>query len=468
MKEPDNRIRMAVLMAHAPVLIPSVAGSRADRARASIAAMTEAARRVVAAAPDVLIVISPHAPRRKGAVAIWAEDRLKGTLAHFASPDVAIDVPNDWNLVRNLTEEAGRRGVQLWALRHAELDHGALVPLWHLQQAGWSGPTLLLGLHSPDEPGPVELGEAIAAAARRDGRKIAVVASGDMSHRLKPGAPGGYHPEASGFDQSFIECLRARDYRRLMNLDPDLQELAGEDVVESALVAVSAVGWNSEGSEVLSYEGPFGVGYGIAVLHASGGADGRGESPAFRQGVPVVSGKLLPRIARYSIEAALRGDSTQPDFELEGILAERFGVFVTIRGRGGELRGCVGTISPRFGNTLEETWHLAREAAFRDHRFEPVRPDEVGHSRFEVSVVFPPEPIRSAAELDPQRYGLLVATVDGRRGALLPGLDGVETAEAQLDLARRKGGIGAGETASIQRFAVEKFYEEPVENEETG
>src|SRR4029434_6996360 len=97
----------------------------------------------------------------------------------------------------------------------------------------------------------------------------------------------------------------------------------------------------------------------------------------------------LPRIARYSIEAALRGDGSQPNFILEGILAERFGVFVTIRGRTGELRGCVGTISPRFGNTLEETWHLAREAAFRDHRFEPVRPDEVGHSRFEVSVVFP-------------------------------------------------------------------------------
>ena len=467
MKASNNRIAIAALMAHAPVLIPVIATSRADRARASIDAMTEAARRVVDAAPVVVILISPHTPRRRGGFAVWGDEWVKGSLTKFSSPDVTVALPNDQRLMERLFEEASARGVELWRLRDCELDHGAIVPLWHLQQAGWVGPVVVVGLNYPGEPGLIELGQSITAAAGCDGRSVAVVASGDMSHRLKPGSPGGYHPEACGFDQLFIECLRAGDYRRLMSLEPELQELAGEDVVDSTLVVASAVEWNSTGGEVLSYEGPFGVGYGVAILYAARD-HGLLESPSDREEARLASGRLLPQIARYSIEAALRGDGWQPNFALEGILAERFGVFVTIRGRAGELRGCVGTISPRFGNTLEETWHLAREAAFRDHRFEPVRSEEIGHSRFEVSVVFPPEPICSTSELDPQRYGLVVATEDGRRGALLPALDGVGTAEEQLDIARRKGGIEEGETTTIQRFVVEKFCEEDAMAKETG
>ena len=90
-----------------------------------------------------------------------------------------------------------------------------------------------------------------------------------MSHRLQPGAPAGFHPRAKEFDSAFIECLRAGDYRKLPNFDPNLQDMAAEDAVDSTLVAASAVNWNAVGHEVLSYEGPFGVGYGVAILHQS-------------------------------------------------------------------------------------------------------------------------------------------------------------------------------------------------------
>ena len=150
-----------------------------------------------------------------------------------------------------------------------ELDHGAVVPLWHLVDAGWRGPAVLIGLNYPGEPGLVELGEAIAVAARRAGRRVALVASGDMSHRLQPGAPAGFHPRAKEFDGAFIECLRAGDYRKLLDFDSGLSDLAAEDALDSTLVAASAVNWNAAGHEVLSYEGPFGVGYGVAILHHS-------------------------------------------------------------------------------------------------------------------------------------------------------------------------------------------------------
>jgi AMMECR1 domain-containing protein len=80
--------------------------------------------------------------------------------------------------------------------------------------------------------------------------------------------------------------------------------------------------------------------------------------------------------------------------------------------------------------------------------------------RFEVSVLFPLEEVTSTAELDPQRYGVMLATEDNRRGVLLPDVKGIKTVGQQLATVRRKGGIGEFEPVRIQRFAVKKFREE--------
>jgi AmmeMemoRadiSam system protein A len=456
MNKSEGRIIITVLMPHAPVLVPAVGGKRGNQAGASVSAMAETARRVVKAGPDTIVLISPHTPRRRGAFAIWAGGRISGSLAQFGAPAAAVDLPADEILSGLITEEAGMRGLEIWQLHDAELDHGAVVPLWHLADAGWRGPTVLIGLNYPGEPGLVELGEAIAAAARRAGRRVALVASGDMSHRLQPGAPAGFHPRAKEFDGAFIECLRAGDYRKLLDFDSGLSDLAAEDALDSTLVAASAVNWNAAGHEVLSYEGPFGVGYGVAILHHSPTED---VSAGARETDVAEAGKALAQVARRSIEAAFRGDVGKPDMPAEGIPSERHGVFVTLRSPRGELRGCVGTLTPHFGNTAEETWHVARDAAFRDGRFAPVDAHELEQLRFEVSVVLPLEEVASMAELDPRRYGVVLATGDGRRGILLPDVKGIETVEQQLEAARHKGGIGGFEPVRIHRFAVKKSRE---------
>ena len=170
---------------------------------------------------------------------------------------------------------------------------------------------------------------------------------------------------------------------------------------------------------------------------------------------------MLPQIARQSLEAAFRGDAGKPAFGTEGILGERHGVFVTIRGPRQKLRGCVGTPTPHFANTAEETWQMARDAAFHDGRFRPVGARELENLRFEVSVLMPLEEVASPAELDPRLYGVVLTTEDGRRGLLLPDIPGIETVEQQLAGARFKGGIGEHEPVRLQRFAAKKFREEP-------
>jgi AmmeMemoRadiSam system protein A len=130
-----------------------------------------------------------------------------------------------------------------------------------------------------------------------------------------------------------------------------------------------------------------------------------------------------------------------------------------VRHRDGALRGCIGTITPTCKNLVAETWRNARLAALQDHRFSPVKAEELADLRFEVSVLHPPERIPSERELDPQRYGVIVSAPDGRRGLLLPGIAEIQTTEEQLRIAREKGGIGPDESVTLQRFEVDHFEE---------
>ena len=230
--------------------------------------MREAAACVMSFRPETLVLISPHSPRQPRAFGVWAGERLRGSLAQFNAPGAQVNLPNDMSLAQLIVTEARSRDLATWMIDHGTLDHGALVPLWFLAESGLVGPTIVLSLNYPEDGGLSELGQAITAAAHASHRRIALVASGDMSHRLTPNAPCGFHPQAHQFDETFIRLIREGDYHEIGNMDPSLRELAAEDAVDSTLVAAAAVDWRAAGHKVLHYEGPFGVGYGVAILLA--------------------------------------------------------------------------------------------------------------------------------------------------------------------------------------------------------
>jgi AmmeMemoRadiSam system protein A len=449
----------AVLLPHAPILVPAVGGARgsASAAAASTQAMRAAAAALLSYRPDSLVLISPHSPRKPGAYGLWADDRLKGSFEHFGAPLTQVSLPNDRRLANALVVEAQSRSVAIWSISNYRLDHGALVPLWFLAEAGWAGPTIILSLNYSDDGGLTSLGEAIAAAANGLHRRIGLVASGDMSHRLTTNAPCGFHPQAHQFDEMFIHLVSAGNYRELQQINPDLRELAAEDAVDSTLIAAAAVGWLSDGHRVLNYEGPFGVGYGVAILFAE-----RTERARVERNVPATDqrdGDALPGVARQAVWAALSGSSEDAPVANGEYLSSARGVFVTVRRRNGKLRGCVGTLVPVCADLVAETWRNACLAALKDSRFSPITADELADLRFEVSVLHSIQEVAAADELDPRRYGVIVSTGDGRRGLLLPGIESIKSRAQQLRLARKKGWIDLDEPVTVQRFEVDHFEE---------
>lgn len=455
----DHWIVLAGLMPHAPVLVPGVGGRHLAQVAATAAAMRKLAARVVAAKPETLILISPHSPRRAGAIGLWHTPQLRGSLARFGSPEDEVELPRDREFEDRLMEMAKTRHLPLWEIKDESLDHGAVVPLCFLSEAGWCGSTVILGLGHPSEIGRTELGQALAATAAALRRRTVVIASGDMSHRLTATAPSGFHPDARKFDDQVIALLRAGTAESLAQIDPALQEVAGEDVIDSTLIALAAVGHRMDRHEVLSYEGPFGVGYGVAVLFDAT------EQPAERPSENPTAPKMLrhfselPLVARCAVEAQFSGGPPQPPFVAKDQLTEAHGLFVTIRTSQGELRGCIGTLCMREADLVRETWHYAVAAALQDRRFAPVTATELPQLRFTVTVLEPLEAVGSPDELDASVYGVVVSAEDGRKGVLLPAIPGVGSVAAQLTIAREKGGIAPEEPVKLQRFRAQCYCE---------
>jgi AmmeMemoRadiSam system protein A len=165
----------------------------------------------------------------------------------------------------------------------------------------------------------------------------------------------------------------------------------------------------------------------------------------------------LVELARSTIESHVRSGMTiAAPPKLTAEMRQRAGVFVSLHRRGA-LRGCIGTIEPQSPNVALEVISNAIHAATRDPRFPAVRPDELDELEISVDVLQPPEPIGSMEELDPKRFGVIVQAM-GRRGLLLPNLEGVDTPEHQVEIARHKAGIGPSEPVELFRFEVVRYH----------
>lgn len=438
-------IGCATLMCHAPIVVPPIAGPEANRCRHTTEAMRDTARALVAHEPDLIVLISPHTPRRPDSWGIVHAPTLSGSFARFGHPELSYSFLGAPDEASCLADEAQRRGLKTHALGGVGLDHGALVPLHFVAEAGYLGPVLWVALPFPGTGTEETFGQAIAGASMRLGRCWAVLASGDMSHRLTHDAPAGFDPEARHFDRTFVNHLRNGDLKGAVSIDPELAELAAEDVLQSTQVALGAVG-HPTGTRVFFYEGPFGVGYCEALLHSDRSPHARVEPPP----------PLLAQIAYDAIAHHLAGEPYTPPTVNPPWHAPR-AVFVTLRSPSGELRGCIGRVDPIEPTLADEIVDCAISAATRDPRVDPLTRGELATLRIEVSVLESPKEVTSVEELDPARYGVIVSQ-GPKRGVLLPGVEGIHTAQDQLRIALNKAGIAANTPYRIARFTVEKTH----------
>jgi aromatic ring-opening dioxygenase LigB subunit len=248
-------------------LVPEVGGDRIEGVKDSQAAMRDFAERLLETQPETIVVISPHSPLDPHAFTARASAELRGDFRDFYAPQVRLAFANDLGLLDAVEHTARTSGVTFARLsRDYPLDHGALVPLYYLHEAGWRGPLAVFGFTMQNNDKHLAFGRVIAEAAASINRRTALVASGDLSHRLIVDGPYPFEPTAHLFDEQIVDAIANGKADRVIDVDDVLRNRAGECGYRSILIALGVVGHNLRDHQVLSYEGPFGVGYMVAIL----------------------------------------------------------------------------------------------------------------------------------------------------------------------------------------------------------
>ena len=458
----------AVQVPHPPLIIPEVGHGEEKGIQATIDAYEAAAKFIADLNPDTVIISSPHSILYSDYFHISPGPSAKGSMAQFGAPQVKFSVNYDEELVRAIDGAAKQAGIAAGTLgnRQPELDHGTMVPLYFLAKYCRSCKVVRLALSGFSLKEHYRLGMLIAETAEKLGRKIAWIASGDLSHKLTKNGPYGFNAAGPVYDKKIMEIMGSGNFPELFSFKDAFLEEAAECGHRSFVLMAGALDGLAVKAERLSYEGPFGVGYGVTLFTPLG----KDESRHFLDAYDTIRNRMKAerlakedeyvKLAREVIEHYVNskgGYLRSPQHIAPEMTAQKAGVFVSLKIRGA-LRGCIGTIGPMYDNVAEEIRHNAISACSRDPRFTPVTPEELDELEYSVDVLGPMEPISSPAQLDVKRYGVLV-TKGSRSGLLLPNLPGVDTIEQQVDIAKQKAGIRPEESGcQLQRFEVIRHF----------
>ena len=452
----------AFMVPHPPMIVPEVGRGSEGQIEATRAAYARAAREIAALAPETIIISSPHATMYADYFHISPGRGAEGDFGRFRAPGVRFREEYDAELVGTIGRLAVANGLPAGTRgqREPALDHGTMVPLYFIRQVCSGFKIVRVGLSGLPLEDHYRLGQLIRRAVGETGRRAVFVASGDLSHKLQRYGPYGYAPEGPQYDERIMDVCGRAAFGELFDFDEAFCERAAECGHRSFVIMAGALDGVAVAAERFSHEDVTGVGYGICAFRPGD----RDDSRRFldirqREQEKRLTGereKCDPwvQLAWQSVESWVLRHRVMdvPEGLPEALARRRAGAFVSIH-KQGRLRGCIGTISPTQPSLAGEIIHNAVSAAARDPRFDPIKPEELKWLEINVDVLGEPEDIASEAQLDVKRYGVIVSR-GHRRGLLLPDLEGVDSVEQQVAIARQKAGIGPKEKVDLQRFEV--------------
>ena len=419
------------MVPHPPLIVPEVGRGGEKQVEKTIRSYERVAEEIASLSPETIIITSPHATLYADYFHISPGKHAKGSFAGFRAPGVKFSEDYDEDLVDKISEIAYSEDFPCGTLgeEEPELDHGTMV-----RNKYKGGKIVRIGLSGLPLTDHYKLGMILSRAIDALGRKTVIVGSGDLSHKLQDYGPYGFAKEGPQYDERIMDVMGRGAFGELFGFDEAFCDKAAECGHRSFVIMAGAWDGKKVRVEKLSHEDVTGVGYGICTFYPDG--DEKDPERRFLEihlkekekeiQEQIASSDAYVRLARKTIDTYIRtGEIIKPE-----------------------------EIGPTEKNLAREIVRNAISASTRDPRFDPIREDELPWLEINVDVLGEPEDIDSEDQLDVKRYGVIVSTRDGRRGLLLPDLDGVDTPEEQVSIAMHKGGIQPHENYFLQRFEV--------------
>ncbi|MFA7244088.1 MAG: AmmeMemoRadiSam system protein B [Patescibacteria group bacterium] len=265
-------IVFAAFVPHPPLLIPEIGKESLKEVKPTEEAMLELSKRFEENDIDSVLIISPHGNLNPYAMTIGMAPRFSGNFGEFNAPEISMSFPGNIELSNNILNGARKEKVPAETQNHDDgyyvLDHGVMVPLYFLTKDSAKIEIVTIGYSMLDRAAHYSFGEIIGKICEKDERRIAIIASGDLSHKHQNNF-GGIDGAPEKFDNLVRNSLQKFDPEKIIYADEDMQEAAGECGYRSLLIALGAIAQKKIEPEVLSYEHPFGVGYLVVDFQVS-------------------------------------------------------------------------------------------------------------------------------------------------------------------------------------------------------
>ena len=451
----------AFVVPHPPLIVSEVGKGSENQVIKTIEAYEKVAEEIEKIKPDTIIISSPHAQTYADYFHISPNEEAFGTFKNFGAFQVRFHEHYDTELVREISLVARENHFPAgtYGEKDPELDHGTMVPLYFIEKKYKDFKLVRIGLSHLDELEHYKLGQLINKAINNLDRRVVYVASGDLSHKLQEDGPYGLSKEGKEYEELIMKDLSNGDFGNLLNYNENLLEKAGICGHNSFIIMSGVLDGLNVEVETLSHEDITGVGYGICIYTPNGENKDRefrrifleNEENRLKERYQRVDDYI--KLAKKTIDEYITNNNIieVPEDINSELINNQAGVFVTIH-KFGRLRGCIGTIIPTRKNIATEIIYNGIAASTDDHRFDPIEVDELPYLDIDVDVLGPIEDINSPDELNPKKYGVIAYT-DTKKGLLLPDLDGIDTVEQQISIAKRKGNI-TYENYKLQRFEV--------------
>ncbi len=487
----------AVMVPHPPLILPEVGRGGERQIVKTSKAYEQAMKFAAGLAPETLVISSPHSIMYRDYFHISPRSSADGNFSQFGAPQVRIHAEYDTEFVNALSEMAQNKDFPAGTdgERDPLLDHATMIPLYFYRMSAAIPKIVRIGLSGLPLKEHYKLGQMIQAVAEKLGRRVVYVASGDLSHKLLESGPYGFDPAGPEYDERIMDVMGSGEFDKLLDFNEDFCDEAAECGHRGFVMMAGALDGLNVSPSKLSHEGITGVGYGVCTYTVNGHDDSRhmldiwekrerddlsmartgedayirlarasvekfvltGERLTESEGVKIIAEYYNNSGADQANRAVGGNDSAQDHGSAPGsqneLLHQCAGAFVSIH-ENGALRGCIGTIMPTRSCLMKEIIANGVAACSEDPRFNPITEPELQYLTINVDVLGKTESINSPSELDVKRYGVIV-TKGGRRGLLLPNLEGVNTVERQIEIASQKAGLDAHEKGiSLERFEV--------------
>ena len=255
-----SNIKGLFITPHPPIMIPALGEGREREIEKTILGIRAVAEKIREVSPDTLLVITPHGEVSRDHITILDGSRIRGDLRSFGYPHLKMEKINDETTVEKMKKSFDKEGLQ-GRFTKGEIDHGAFVPLYFIQDVLPDLKIIHISIGMLSLKDLYELGKKIRGILEKASGAFGILASGDLSHRLKEEGPYSYHPKGEVFDRHLINAVKRCNIGDIINMPEDVYGPAGECGLRPIVLGLGIFGEPKMRSEVISYEGPFGVGY---------------------------------------------------------------------------------------------------------------------------------------------------------------------------------------------------------------